>query len=176
MTKYWSVLLWSDVVLEYQSGRCGDNQCDAQRHEPRNKERKADGRDCCSACKDDRPETTRAEEAQVAGAVADLRVVEVLWTCVQASSDESEVRTDDEGQAERQSNCGDTCPLDAGAGEPGEDRVHNPDEKEDPMGAGGNTGRLSFNDRDFDKRTGIPLMSAIPIRVRAKQAALEAAE
>jgi anaerobic selenocysteine-containing dehydrogenase len=53
----------------------------------------------------------------------------------------------------------------------------NPDEKEDPLGAGGNTGRLSFNDRDFDKRTGIPLMSSIPIRVRAKQAdVLEAAE
>ena len=54
----------------------------------------------------------------------------------------------------------------------------NPDEKEDPLGAGGNTGRLSYNDRDFDKRTGIPLMSAIPIRVRAKPAEveLEAAE
>ena len=42
----------------------------------------------------------------------------------------------------------------------------NPDEKDDPLGAGGNTGRLSYNDRDFDKRTGIPLMSAIPVRVR----------
>ena len=53
----------------------------------------------------------------------------------------------------------------------------NPDEKEDPLGAGGNTGRLSYNDRDFDKRTGIPLMSAIPIRVRAKRTeVLEAAE
>ncbi|MEL6876135.1 MAG: molybdopterin dinucleotide binding domain-containing protein, partial [Pseudomonadota bacterium] len=53
----------------------------------------------------------------------------------------------------------------------------NPDEKEDPLGAGGNTGRLSFNDRDFDRRTGIPLMSSIPIRVRAKQEqSLEAAE
>lgn len=52
----------------------------------------------------------------------------------------------------------------------------NPDEKEDPMGAGGNTGRLSFNDRDFDQRTGIPLMSSIPIRVRAKEQTLEAAE
>lgn len=41
----------------------------------------------------------------------------------------------------------------------------NPDEEDDPLGAGGNTGRLSFNDRDFDKRTGIPLMSAIPVRV-----------
>ncbi|MBI1252132.1 MAG: molybdopterin-dependent oxidoreductase [Alphaproteobacteria bacterium] len=46
----------------------------------------------------------------------------------------------------------------------------NPDEAEDPLGAGGNTGRLSFNDRDFDKRTGIPLMSAIPVRVRAVRA------
>lgn len=42
----------------------------------------------------------------------------------------------------------------------------NPDEAEDPRGAGGNTGRLSFNDRDFDRRTGIPIMSAIPVRVR----------
>ncbi|MEM9669099.1 MAG: molybdopterin-dependent oxidoreductase [Pseudomonadota bacterium] len=41
----------------------------------------------------------------------------------------------------------------------------NPDESDDPLGAGGNTGRLSFNDRDFDKRTGIPRMSAIPVRV-----------
>ncbi|MEL7453187.1 MAG: molybdopterin dinucleotide binding domain-containing protein, partial [Pseudomonadota bacterium] len=43
----------------------------------------------------------------------------------------------------------------------------NPDEEDDPLGAGGNTGRLSFNDRDFDRRTGIPRMSAIPVRVRA---------
>lgn len=49
----------------------------------------------------------------------------------------------------------------------------NPDEQEDALGEGGNTGRLSFNDRDFDKRTGIPLMSSIPIRVRAKAEALE---
>jgi anaerobic selenocysteine-containing dehydrogenase len=42
-----------------------------------------------------------------------------------------------------------------------------PNEKEDPLGEGGNTGRLSFNDRDFDRRTGIPRMSSIPIRVRA---------
>ncbi|MEM1402750.1 MAG: molybdopterin-dependent oxidoreductase [Pseudomonadota bacterium] len=41
----------------------------------------------------------------------------------------------------------------------------NPNENEDPLGAGGNTGRLSFNDRDFDKRSGIPIMSAIPVRV-----------
>ena len=52
----------------------------------------------------------------------------------------------------------------------------NPDEKEDPLGAGGNTGRLTFNDRDFDKRTGIPLMSSIPIRVSAIQPSLVAAE
>jgi len=25
---------------------------------------------------------------------------------------------------------------------------------------------LTFNDRDYDKRTGIPIMSAIPINVR----------
>jgi anaerobic selenocysteine-containing dehydrogenase len=42
----------------------------------------------------------------------------------------------------------------------------NPDEEDDPLGAGGNTGRLAFNDRDFDRRTGIPLMSAIPVRLR----------
>jgi anaerobic selenocysteine-containing dehydrogenase len=42
-----------------------------------------------------------------------------------------------------------------------------PNEKEDPLGEGGNTGRLSFNDRDFDRRTGIPRMSSIPIRVGA---------
>ena len=42
-----------------------------------------------------------------------------------------------------------------------------PNEKEDPLGEGGNTGRLSFNDQNFDKRSGIPLMSSIPIRVTA---------
>ena len=52
----------------------------------------------------------------------------------------------------------------------------NPDEKEDPLGDGGNTGRLSFNDRDFDKRTGIPLMSSIPVRVRAKEEVLVPAQ
>ena len=41
----------------------------------------------------------------------------------------------------------------------------NPDENDDPLGAGGNTGRLSFNDRDFDKRSGIPIMSAIPVKI-----------
>ena len=45
-----------------------------------------------------------------------------------------------------------------------------PNEKEDPLGQGGNTGRLSFSDRDFDRRTGIPRMSSIPIRVRAAAA------
>ncbi len=52
----------------------------------------------------------------------------------------------------------------------------NPDEKEDALGAGGNTGRLTDSSGIYDKRTGIPLMSSIPIRVRAKHAALEAAE
>lgn len=42
-----------------------------------------------------------------------------------------------------------------------------PDEPDDPMSAGGNTGRLSFADRHFDKKTGIPLMSSIPVRVAA---------
>lgn len=42
-----------------------------------------------------------------------------------------------------------------------------PDEKDDPFKAGGNTGRLSFIDKDYDKRTGIPLMSSIPVRVAA---------
>jgi len=42
-----------------------------------------------------------------------------------------------------------------------------PDEPDDPLSAGGNTGRLSFADRYFDKRTGIPLMSSIPVRVAA---------
>ncbi len=45
-----------------------------------------------------------------------------------------------------------------------------PNEKEDPLGEGGNTGRLSYSDRHFDRRTGIPLMSSIPIRVRAASA------
>ena len=45
-----------------------------------------------------------------------------------------------------------------------------PNQKEDPLGEGGNTGRLSFSDRDFDQRTGIPRMSSIPIRVRAAAA------
>ena len=42
-----------------------------------------------------------------------------------------------------------------------------PNEQDDPLGEGGNTGRLSFNDQHFDKRSGIPLMSSIPIRVSA---------
>ncbi|MBM4266480.1 MAG: molybdopterin dinucleotide-binding protein [Deltaproteobacteria bacterium] len=42
----------------------------------------------------------------------------------------------------------------------------NPDEPEDPFRDGGNTGRLSSTDRDYDPITGIPLMSAIPVRVR----------
>jgi anaerobic selenocysteine-containing dehydrogenase len=37
----------------------------------------------------------------------------------------------------------------------------------DPLVAGANTGRLTAIDQDFDARTGIPLMSAIPVRVRA---------
>ncbi|MEO0436419.1 MAG: molybdopterin-dependent oxidoreductase, partial [Pseudomonadota bacterium] len=41
----------------------------------------------------------------------------------------------------------------------------NPNESDDPLDAGGNTGRLSFNDRNFDKRSGIPIMSAIPVRI-----------
>lgn len=41
----------------------------------------------------------------------------------------------------------------------------NPDEKDDPLKAGGNTGRLSFNDKNFDPLTGIPIMSAIPVRL-----------
>ncbi|MEM8491070.1 MAG: molybdopterin-dependent oxidoreductase [Pseudomonadota bacterium] len=41
----------------------------------------------------------------------------------------------------------------------------NPNENDDPLEAGGNTGRLSFNDRNFDKRSGIPIMSAIPVRI-----------
>jgi len=52
----------------------------------------------------------------------------------------------------------------------------NPDEKEDPLGAGGNTGRLTDNEAQYDKRTGIPLMSSIPINIRAKQTQMEAAE
>lgn len=40
-----------------------------------------------------------------------------------------------------------------------------PSEKDDAFKAGGNTGRLSFIDKDFDKRTGIPRMSSIPVRV-----------
>ena len=52
----------------------------------------------------------------------------------------------------------------------------NPDEAEDPLGAGGNTGRLTDSGIDYDKRTGIPLMSAIPIRLRAKETALETIE
>lgn len=52
----------------------------------------------------------------------------------------------------------------------------NPDEKEDPLGAGGNTGRLTDNEAQYDKRTGIPLMSSIPINIRAKETQMEAAE
>ena len=41
----------------------------------------------------------------------------------------------------------------------------------DPLTAGGNTGRLTAIDQDFDPRTGIPRMSAIPVRVRPYAAA-----
>jgi anaerobic selenocysteine-containing dehydrogenase len=41
----------------------------------------------------------------------------------------------------------------------------NTDEIDDPLGAGGNTGRLSPVDKNFDKITGIPLMSAIPVNL-----------
>ncbi|MCK5643427.1 MAG: molybdopterin-dependent oxidoreductase [Gammaproteobacteria bacterium] len=43
----------------------------------------------------------------------------------------------------------------------------NPDEADNPRNSGGNTTRLSFNDRDFDQRTGIPRMSNIPVSVRS---------
>lgn len=42
-----------------------------------------------------------------------------------------------------------------------------PGEKEDAFKEGGNTGKLSFIDKDFDRRTGIPRMSTIPVRVEA---------
>jgi anaerobic selenocysteine-containing dehydrogenase len=42
----------------------------------------------------------------------------------------------------------------------------NPDEADNPRNSGGNTSRLSFNDRDFDQKTGIPRMSNIPVSVR----------
>lgn len=41
------------------------------------------------------------------------------------------------------------------------------DEEDDPLGAGGNTGRLTDNTEVFDKITGIPIMSAIPVRIRS---------
>lgn len=43
----------------------------------------------------------------------------------------------------------------------------NPDEDDDPLGAGGNTGRLTDSGMNYDKITGIPIMSAIPVRLRA---------
>jgi anaerobic selenocysteine-containing dehydrogenase len=42
----------------------------------------------------------------------------------------------------------------------------NPDEPEDPYKAGGNTGRLSDVEKDYDRYTGIPLMSGIPARIK----------
>jgi anaerobic selenocysteine-containing dehydrogenase len=42
----------------------------------------------------------------------------------------------------------------------------NPDEPEDPYTSGGNTGRLSDVEKDFDRYTGIPLMSGIPVRIK----------
>jgi anaerobic selenocysteine-containing dehydrogenase len=43
----------------------------------------------------------------------------------------------------------------------------NPNEPDDPLGNGANTGRLCFTDRDYDQRTGIPRMSNIPVKLRA---------
>jgi anaerobic selenocysteine-containing dehydrogenase len=40
-----------------------------------------------------------------------------------------------------------------------------PDEADDPFGLGGNTGRLASDEVGYDRYTGIPLMSAIPVRV-----------
>lgn len=54
----------------------------------------------------------------------------------------------------------------AWGGNPGEDGL--------PGFAGGNTGRLSSVEEDFDPYTGIPLMSAIPVNIRKARA--EAAE
>ena len=42
----------------------------------------------------------------------------------------------------------------------------NPGEDDDPAVMGGNTGRLVAVDRDYDPVTGIPRMSAIPVRLR----------
>ncbi|MEM9288107.1 MAG: molybdopterin-dependent oxidoreductase [Pseudomonadota bacterium] len=42
-----------------------------------------------------------------------------------------------------------------------------PSEEDDPKGEGGNTGRLTDNAVFFDQKTGIPLMSAIPVKVSA---------
>lgn len=42
-----------------------------------------------------------------------------------------------------------------------------PEEPENPFRDGTSTARLSFTDRDFDRYSGIPLMSAIPVAVRA---------
>lgn len=42
-----------------------------------------------------------------------------------------------------------------------------PGEIEQPERDGGNTGRLAANDRDFDRVTGMPRMSAIPVTLRA---------
>ncbi len=41
-----------------------------------------------------------------------------------------------------------------------------PGEDDDPRIAGANTGRLTAVDRDFDRYTGMPRMSAIPVRLR----------
>jgi len=43
----------------------------------------------------------------------------------------------------------------------------NPDTPEDPIINGGNTGRLCFTDRDYDRFTGIPRMRNIPVKVVA---------
>jgi anaerobic selenocysteine-containing dehydrogenase len=42
----------------------------------------------------------------------------------------------------------------------------NPDEPEDPYVSGGNTGKLSDVEQDYDPYTGIPLMSGIPVRIK----------
>ena len=43
----------------------------------------------------------------------------------------------------------------------------NPDEHSDPASCGSNTGKLCETDRVFDLRTGIPLMSAVPVRIES---------
>src|SRR5690606_15324721 len=126
-----SVLLGAEVVLEHQAGGRGDDTHDADRDQPRLDEGQAEGRDRACGGQQDGPEAARREEAEVTGAVGDLRVLVVLRAQVQAAGDEAEVGADDQRQTRGQHDGGGARALDAGRRLRGEEAVDDRDDDEE---------------------------------------------